>query len=35
MGRTARGVKGITLKDGMKVISLMIGDPSKTYFMFI
>jgi len=30
MGRTARGVKGITLKDGMKVISLMIGDPSKT-----
>ncbi len=30
MGRTARGVKGIALKDGMKVISLMIGDPSKT-----
>ena len=30
MGRTARGVKGITLQDGMKVISLMIGDPSKT-----
>ena len=30
MGRTAIGVKGITLKDGMKVISLMIGDSSKT-----
>ena len=30
MGRTARGVKGITLKDSMKVISLMVGDPSKT-----
>ena len=30
MGRTARGVKGISLKEGMKVISLMIGDASKT-----
>ena len=30
MGRTARGVKGITLKDDMKVISIMIGDPTKT-----
>lgn len=30
MGRTARGVKGITLKDGMKVISLIKGDPTKT-----
>jgi DNA gyrase subunit A len=30
MGRTARGVKGIKLKKGEKLISLMLGDPSKT-----
>jgi len=30
MGRTARGVRGITLQKDMKVISLMVGDPSKT-----
>jgi len=29
MGRTARGVKGVSLKEGMKVISLMIGDANK------
>jgi len=30
MGRTARGVRGIKLKKGEKLISLMLGDPSKT-----
>ena len=30
MGRTARGVRGIRLKKGEKLISLMLGDPSKT-----
>ncbi|MDG1948232.1 MAG: DNA gyrase subunit A [SAR86 cluster bacterium] len=30
MGRTARGVRGITLKKGEKLISLMVGDESKT-----
>ncbi len=29
MGRTARGVKGLSLKEDMKVISLMIGDANK------
>ena len=29
MGRTARGVKGVSLKEDMKVISLMIGDANK------
>ena len=30
MGRTARGVRGIRLKKDEKLISLMVGDPSKT-----
>ena len=30
MGRTARGVRGITLKKGEKLISLMVGDETKT-----
>ncbi|MDB9997862.1 DNA gyrase subunit A [bacterium] len=30
MGRTARGVRGITLKKDEKLISLMVGDPLKT-----
>jgi DNA gyrase subunit A len=30
MGRTARGVRGIKLKKGEKLISLMVGDESKT-----
>ena len=30
MGRTARGVKGIKLKKGQKLISLNVADPSKT-----
>jgi DNA gyrase subunit A len=30
MGRTARGVRGITLKKGEKLISLMVGDESRT-----
>src|SRR6056300_873464 len=35
MGRTARGVKAIALTDGMKVISLMIGDPSKLFYVYL
>ncbi|MDA8981743.1 DNA gyrase subunit A [Gammaproteobacteria bacterium] len=30
MGRTARGVRGITLKKDEKLISLMVGDETKT-----
>ena len=30
MGRTARGVRGIKLKKGAKLISLMLGNPNKT-----
>ena len=30
MGRTARGVRGIRLKKDEKLISLMVGDPTKT-----
>ena len=30
MGRIARGVRGIRLKEGMKVISLLIGEQNKT-----
>ena len=30
MGRTARGVRGITLKKDERLISLMVGDPAKT-----
>ena len=30
MGRTARGVRGMRLQKGMKIISLMVGDTTKT-----
>ena len=30
MGRTARGVRGMKLKKDMKIISLMVGDTTKT-----
>ena len=34
MGRTARGVKGIKLKKGQKLISLNVADPRKQFFAY-
>ena len=30
MGRTARGVRGMKIKEDMKIISLILGNPDKT-----
>ena len=35
MGRTARGVRGLRLKKGEKLISLMIANPEKTIYVFL